>query len=74
MVKTKIRRIGNGSGLTIPKNVLAQHHLSEGDEIFLVPTENGLLITPFDPNFADAMKIMEGVNKRYKNALSELAK
>ena len=51
-----------------------ERQLPEGDEIFLVPTENGLLITPFDPNFADAMKIMEGVNKRYKNALSELAK
>ena len=32
-MKVKIRRIGNGVGFLIPKNILTLMHLKEGDEI-----------------------------------------
>jgi antitoxin MazE len=39
-----------------------------------VETEHGILITPFDPDFADAMAAYEESAKKYRNALRELAK
>jgi antitoxin component of MazEF toxin-antitoxin module len=54
--ESTIRAIGNSAGTTIPKPLLERyHHLAEGDRIFLVETEDGILITPYDPDFAEAI-------------------
>lgn len=71
--ETTIRRIGNSSGLTIPKEMLERQYLSEGDRVHIIETEDGLLITPYDPDFEDAMAIYEEGAKTYRNALRELA-
>ena len=63
-----IRRIGNATGMTIPKKMLQRHNLAEGDKVFIVETELGLLITPFDPDFAQAMQLYQEGNKAYRNA------
>lgn len=73
MFKTKIRRIGNSAGTTIPKNFLEKYHLSEGDEIFVVETEKGLLITPFDPDFEEFWEAYEEGSSTFRNAMRELA-
>lgn len=72
--QTKIRAIGNSAGTTIPKAMLERYHLAEGDRIHLVETDEGILITPFDPDFQEAMEIYEEGSKRYRNAMRELAK
>jgi len=69
-----IRAIGNSAGTTIPKAMLERYHLAEGDTIHLVETEEGILITPFDPEFSEAMKIYAEGAKRYQNAMRELAR
>ena len=75
MVKeTTIRAIGNSAGTTIPKPLLERYHLAEGDTVHLVETEEGILITPFDPDFQEAMEIYAEGAKRYRNAMRELAK
>ncbi len=71
--ETKIRRIGNSSGLTIPKDLLDRQHLEEGDRVHLVETEEGLLITPYDPDFEEAMEAYEEGAKNYRNALRALS-
>ena len=71
--KGTIRRIGNSLGMTIPKKMLERHRLSQGDEVYIVETELGLLITPYDPDFAKAMEIYEEGAKAYRNAMRELA-
>ncbi len=71
--ETAIRRIGNSSGLTIPKDLLDCQHLEEGDQVHLVETEDGLLITPYDPDFEDAMEAYEGGARDYRNALRALS-
>ena len=68
-----IRRIGNSLGTTIPKKMLERHRLSQGDKVYIVETEQGLLITPYDPDFAEAMEIYEEGAKAYRNAMRELA-
>ncbi len=68
-----IRRIGNSLGMTIPKKMLERHRLSQGDKVYIVETEHGLLITPYDPDFTKAMEIYEEGAKTYRNAMRELA-
>lgn len=70
---TTIRAIGNSAGTTIPKAMLERYHLSESDRVHLLALEDGILITPFDPDFAEALEIYEEGAKEYRNALRELA-
>jgi putative addiction module antidote len=72
--ETTIRAIGNSAGATIPKAMLERYRMAEGDRVHLIETEDGILITPFDPDFADAMAIYEEGAKRYRNAMRELAR
>ena len=72
--ETTIRRIGNSSGLTIPKGLLDRQHLEEGDQVHLVETDEGLLITPYNPDFEDAMDAYEDGAKTYRDALRTLSK
>ena len=75
MVRTvKLRKMGGSVGATLPKDLAERLHLDVGDEVFVVPTEEGLLITPYDPTFDQAMSAYRRGAKKYKNALRELAK
>jgi putative addiction module antidote len=49
-------------------------HVQAGDEVFVVETEQGVLLTPYDPEFQRAMKAYERTASKYRNALRELAK
>ena len=72
--ETTIRAIGNSAGTTIPKAMLTKLHLAEGDKVHLVEVDDGILLTPFDPDFAEAMQVYGEGARRYRNALHELAK
>ena len=74
MLKTAVRRVGNSLGITLPKAVIENLHLNEGDELHIVETKEGLMITPFDPKFAQWAKAYEHTNKKFRNALKALAK
>jgi putative addiction module antidote len=72
--ETTIRAIGNSAGTTIPRAMLERYRMAEGDRVHLVETDEGILITPFDPAFAEAMALHAEAAKQYRNALRELAK
>ena len=72
--ETVIRPIGNSAGVTIPKDMLERYELDRGDRVSLQETEAGILLTPYDPDFAEVMAIAREVDKKYRNALRELAK
>ena len=72
--ETTIRGIGNSAGTTIPKAMLQRFHIAEGDRVHLIETADGILITPFDPDFSEAMEIYNEGARAYKNAMRELAK
>ncbi|MGA9120962.1 MAG: AbrB/MazE/SpoVT family DNA-binding domain-containing protein [Bacteroidota bacterium] len=74
MHKTAVRRVGNSLGITLPKTIVVSYHLNEGDELHLIETSDGLMLTPFDPKFADWASAYEKTNKRYRNSLRALAK
>ena len=54
--------------------MLDRFHLEAGDEVSVIETSDGLLITPFDPEFATAMAAYERGAKKYRNALRQLAR
>lgn len=74
MLKTSVRRVGNSLGITLPKGIVESYNLSEGDELALVQTEDGVILTPFDPEFARWLEAYEKTNKRFRNALRALAR
>lgn len=68
-----MRRIGGSIGATLPKEMMDRLRVRPGDEMFVVETEDGLLLTPYDPAFEKSLKLYERFSRRYRNALRELA-
>lgn len=70
----KLKKIGGSVATVLPKSMLERFHLDAGDSVNIVETPDGLLITPYDPDFADAMAAYAKGAKRYRNALRALAR
>jgi len=49
-------------------------HLAPGDKVFAMETANGILLSPYDPGVDEGLKIAAEAQKRYQDALRELAK
>jgi putative addiction module antidote len=74
-MKLEIKKIGNSTGLILPKELLARLNLSQGDWLFASETaDGGVRLSPCDPTFEKGMEIAERAMKTYRNALAELAK
>ena len=73
MTKLKVRRIGNSLGAILPAAVLERLRVGEGDELFLVEEADGVRLTPYDPDFDDAVAAFEEGRRKYRNALRKLA-
>lgn len=74
MSALKTRKIGNSIGVILPKEMLEQFHIKEGDTLYASSTPEGMQLTPYDPEFEVAMKAFERTRRKYRNALRELAK
>jgi putative addiction module antidote len=71
----ELKKIGNSTGVILPKEVMARLQLSVGDKFYATLTpEGGIRFTPYDPDFEQAMEIARRGMKVYRNALAELAK
>jgi putative addiction module antidote len=73
MYVLKIRKIGNSSGVTIPKEALAQLRLKDGDAVILTDSPEGFLVTPYDREFEASLAAFERTRRKYRNALRALA-
>jgi hypothetical protein len=69
-----MRQAGGSVSVTIPKDMAERYQMVVGEPGFAIETDQGLLITTFDPNFERAMLVYARGAKRYRNALHELAK
>ncbi len=75
MFDLKIRKIGNASGVILPRELLNKMNLKEGERVFITEGADGAYrITPYDPEFEQQMKLAKGILSRYRNTLRELAK
>ena len=74
-MKLEIKKIGNSTGLILPKELLAKLNLAQGQWVYATEAaDGGLRLTPYDPTFERGMEIAERAMKTYRNALAELAK
>ena len=47
--------------------------LKEGDPLYMVKTPTGVELTPYDPDFAEAMEDARDFMRAYPNAMKKLA-
>ena len=69
----KVRKIGNSLGVILPRTTLEELNVEEGDELFVVHTPEGLRLTPYDPDFADAVEDAREFMRTHRNAFRKLA-
>ncbi len=74
MLKVKVTSVGNSMGILLPKEALSKMKAAKGDTLYLVEGPDGYTLTPYQKDFAHQIEAAEGVMKRYKNTLRELAK
>jgi putative addiction module antidote len=74
MIEVKVTQIGNSLGIVLPKEALTHLGVEKGDRLTLVEQPGGIFISGLDPDFAKTIEIAEEGMRRYKNALTELAK
>lgn len=68
----KLSKLGGSVALVLPKAMLDRLHLAAGDEVHVIETAEGLLLTPYDPDFEDAMAVHERGERKFRNALRQL--
>ena len=75
VLELKLRKVGNSIGVVLPKEALARLNADDGDALYLTETtDGGFRVTAANPEFARKLKVAEGLSRRYRNALKELAK
>jgi putative addiction module antidote len=73
-MKLEIKKIGNSTGLILPKELLARLGLKQGDELVLSETPHGFTVSKADETFEKGLEIARKAMKTYHNTLKELAK
>lgn len=71
--KLKITTIGNSVGVVLPKEILERLRVEKGDTLYAIETPNGIELTPYDAEFAEAMAIAEKVMREDRDVLRKLA-
>jgi antitoxin MazE len=69
-----LKKVGGSVATVLPKPMLDRFNLDAGDEVFVVETERGLLVTPFDPEFERAMEVYARGARKFRTAMRVLAR
>ena len=72
--KVTLRKAGGSVSTVLPKDMADRFMLDVGDTVIAVETEDGILISPYDPTTLTALEIARRASKSYRNALRELGK
>lgn len=70
----KLVKIGNSTGVVLPKELLARLRVGQGDMISAIDIEGGIELRPLDDDFEAQMAAAREVMAHRKRALRELAK
>jgi antitoxin MazE len=68
-----LRQAGDSVAATLPKDIVERLQVRPGDKMFAIETENGVLLTPYDPTFDEAIQAFSEVRRQYRNTLKKLA-
>jgi putative addiction module antidote len=73
-MRATVTKIGNSTGIILPKAAAERLKVKQGDVVYLTETPSGYAVTPYDPEFAEQMEAARQGMAEYRNALHELAK
>ena len=74
MVELKVRKFGNSLGVVLPKDVINRLRTKDGEPLFLIEApEGGYQLTPYDPDFEEAMEDAREFMRAYPNAMKALS-
>jgi putative addiction module antidote len=74
-MKLEIRKIGNSTGLILPRELLTRLGLAQGDHVTLSEgPDRTVTLSPFDEDDEETLRIAREVMREYKNTLKALAK
>ena len=75
MYVLNLRAVGNSTGATIPKELLAKLRVGAGDTVYATEApDGGFRLTPYNPEFAAQMELAEGIMREDHDVLRALAK
>jgi putative addiction module antidote len=74
MTRLKVRKIGNSLGVVLPKDVLEQLKVKEGDSLDVVPTPQGVMLAVSDEEVDRLMQMAERIMDENREVLRALAK
>ena len=66
--------IGGSVGATLPMDMADRLNLAVGDRVLAVETEDGILVSPYDPTVEKALALAARTARKYRNALRQLAR
>ena len=69
----KLTRIGNSTGVILPKEILEKLRAQKGDTLMVLETKDGVELTSYDPAVAKQMEIAERVMREDRDVLRKLA-
>ncbi|MCK2052757.1 AbrB family transcriptional regulator [Methylobacterium sp. 37f] len=73
-MKLEVKKIGNSTGLILPKELMAKLNLSQGQWLHVTEMpDGGVRLTPYDPEFDRAMALVDVIMDEYKDTLRTLA-
>jgi putative addiction module antidote len=73
-MKLKLRSIGTSTGVILPKQLLDRMKLKKNDVLFASETPEGYLLTPYDPEVEEQVKLGLEIMKEHRETLRALAK
>ena len=74
-MKLEVKKIGNSTGLILPKELTAKLNLKQGDWLYVTEAADGSVrLSQYDSDFAEAMEIVDDIMVEYRDTLRELAK
>jgi putative addiction module antidote len=68
-----LRQAGGSVTATLPKDMADRLQVKPGDRMYAIETDRGVLLTPYDPDFEDALEAFARVRRQYRNTLKKLA-
>jgi putative addiction module antidote len=73
-MRLKLRAVGTSTGIILPKETLRRLNVKEGDSLFAVETPDGYLLSPYDPEVEEQVRVGREFMAKYRDTFRALAK
>lgn len=74
-MQIEIKKIGNSTGVILPKDLLTRLRLEHGDKVLVTEgPDRSITLTPYSEDDEETMRIARELMKKYASTLRALAK